>query len=204
MRDPLDLSAGLANELKPIQQRLSLRVWPGIVVSMGPPPLSGHDVFQSVAVHVGKRQSMKFAKSHRLVGLFPLATIRRGGVSHDGVGFPGDVALRIPDLFEPREAPTVRCETGDHIGQAVTVDVIDKHVRPPRPRSLHFGPTFPAEWRGVEFPETVVARRWLLPPAARLHDIQPSIAINVPDAKTVTSPILCFRNGVKFPGFRRI
>ena len=137
---------------------------------MGVPPLSGNKVRNAVAIHVANPGAVQLRVWHD-VSRFPVRE-----VVHHHVLDEGAVAL----LLEPRQAPSVRGQRGDDIGQAVAVHIKD----------LHDGAARLGKGNGMVLPCCCWIGSWprILPPSIPIEDIQAAVAVDVAHPNTMPSP----------------
>src|SRR5207244_3515015 len=93
-------------------------------------------------------------------------------------------------LLVPGETPAVAVQAGDHVVEAIAIDVIDRHLR---------AACAVAERDWMKSPGSRGHDRGLLPPAAILHHIQASVSIDIAYTEPVIRRAHVFRNDVRSP-----
>src|SRR5437660_4765217 len=94
----------------------------------------------------------------------------------------------------------MRLERRHHVGESIAVDVVDGHLGAPLGGAS--GPS--SERLRMVRPESLLAAWWLLPPAVRVDDIHPAIAVDVAHADPVGARRSGFAHNRREPGSGRI
>src|SRR5690625_5009403 len=97
-------------------------------------------------------------------------------LAHNEVLLERDL-VAVTDLLEPSKAPMVAVEAGDHIAEAVAVDIVH----------IHLGTavrTAGVEVEGMADP-WLIQGFGLFPPGVFFEDIHSTVAIDVPDTQSV-------------------
>src|SRR5690606_15178892 len=97
-----------------------------------------------------------------------------------------DVAGLAPFLLVPGKTVSVPLERGDHIVQAVAVDVPNPY---PRAAAATLGRRIAPKGDRVILPQARTAGGRLSPPTVRRQKIIASVAVDVPDAKPMIGEI---------------
>ena len=138
---------------------------------MRPKPLAGDNVFQTVAIDIDDSERVTLRELHAI-------TIGRGIFVKNEVFAKADLAV-LPDLLKPGQAILMRCQAGDDVLQSVAVYIVNNHLRSARAKG---------KWM-VQPSGITPQRRWLLPPAILLQDIDASIAIDIAATKAVSKAL---------------
>ena len=156
-RNPLHPSASSACQLKAIKHRRVCEPVLVVDISMRPPTFAGDDAYTAIAIQVCQRHRMQFRKGNRLVGLFPIcpASKRSIRVAHDEMALPRNISLRVSLLLEPGQAGTMRIQAGNHVREAISIDVIEQNICPAAEEEIGFRG---AEGSGVKLPKAVSSR----------------------------------------------